>query len=114
MSNMSYEDRHFHRRKRFEQGYRELAAQGAFAKQPTSPTLSAELRIYVAFALATNLVSRAFGWLRILAYLAFMLSIANAALGTIAFAQRHWALDLLSGAYLIRSFAILLKRECTT
>lgn len=111
---MPIEDSHYQRRMRFEQGRREFAAQGVFSKPPTPPSLSAELWIYVLFALSTNFVSRVFGWLRIFAYLAFLLSIANAALGAVAFKERHWVLDLISGIYLVRSFVILLKRECTS
>lgn len=113
MSNMSYEDRHYHRRERFEQGYRELAAQGVFRNQPLRPAIPAELWVCVAFALIADSVSRAFGWLRTFAYWAFLLAIANSAYGAVGFEGHHWAFDLICAAYLFRSFGRLFKREWT-
>lgn len=108
---MPNEDRHHRRRMRFEQGYRELAAQGVFRKQSIRSTIAAELWVCVAFALIADFVSRAFGWLRILAYGSFLLAIANCAYGTVGFERRHWAADLIYAAYLLLSFGRLIKRE---
>ena len=59
-------------------------------------------------------MSRSFGWLRILAYGAFLLAIANCAYGAAGFEGHHWALDLIFAAYLLRSFGRILKREWTS
>jgi hypothetical protein len=114
MNNMSANDPHYHRKTRFDQGYRQLAAQGVFAQPKTYSRPSAETWVYVIFALGTNFVSRSFGWLRVFAYWAFLLSIACGVAGVMEFTDRHVAKDLIFAAYLLRSFGMLLKRECTS
>lgn len=114
MNNMSNDDPHYHHKMRFDQGYRQLAAQGVFASPKFYTRPSAETWVYVIFALGTNFVSRSFGWMRVFAYWAFLLSIACAAAGVMEFKERHVAMDLISVAYLGCSFGMLLKRECTS
>ena len=105
------EDRYYHRRTLFEQGRRQLAVQRAVPRLAQGPGLPAELLICVAFALFADAVSRLFGWLRVFAYLSFLVAIADGAYGAVGFGGHHWAFDLIYAAYLLRSFGRLIKRE---
>lgn len=113
MNNMSNDDPHHRRKMRFDQGYRQLAAQGVFQKQPLRPTISAEVWVGVAFAVMADFVSRAFAWFRIFAYLAIVGAIYYLAPGAIqAFGLRLVIFDLAAAAVLLRSVWLILKREC--
>lgn len=112
MNHNSYDEPTYHRRLRFERGYRQLAERRALAEaSPAYMRVPAVLWTSVALALVTNFVSRAFGWARIFAYLAFLLAIASAAYGVSEIEGRHWIVDLLTGSYLIRALYILFRRE---
>jgi len=109
---MSSNDPHYHRKMRFEQGYRELAAQGVFRKQSPRSSIPAELWVCVAFALMANFISRLFGWLRILAYLSLVASICCLSPGAVpVFGYRHVFWDLIAAIVLLRSVWLLLSRE---
>lgn len=111
---MSTYDRHYHRRVLFEEGRRYLAAQGSCSARSSYSRPSPEVWVYVAFAILANFVSRSFGWMRVFAYWAFLLSIGFSAFDSIDFEMRHWFMDVMSAAYLFRSFCMLLKRECNS
>lgn len=114
MSDLSNENRRQLRRMRFQQGYHRLVAQGVFSGQPVCAGPSAELWVCVAFALLANFVSRVFGWLRVFAYVAFLLAVILCVQEDFDFNVRHVVLDLISVPYLIYSAGRLLIRECTS
>lgn len=112
---MSNEDRHYRRRVRFEQGYRQLAAQGVYTKRPYRSRPSAETWVRVTCALLADFISRTFAWLRIVAYLACLGTIWHLGPGAMpVYGMRQVLFDLIFGAYLVHSTWKLLKRECTT
>jgi len=114
MNNMSTNDPHYHRKMRFEQGYRQLAAQGVFKNQPSRSTVPAEVWVCVAFAIVADSISRAFGWFRIIAYLTLAYSIYYLSPGAFpCFGVRHVFFDVVAGVVLLRSVWLLLRREFT-
>ncbi len=76
---------------------------------------SADVWVFVVFALIADAFSRAFAWIRIAAYLTCLAAIGYLWPGAVSvYGLKHELFDLVFGAYLLHRAWTLLKREFFT
>jgi hypothetical protein len=78
---------------------------------PAARHPSAEVKVIVFFTLLADVLSRAFTYFRIAAYLAFLAALFALARGMAPTAERHPVVESLVAVSLIRSLWIIIKRE---